>query len=327
MRNALRIAVGFGVFAVLSTSALAQTQVSQHLLLVDPTSGHMIKLQVPALSGPLTLNLPTTNGTLLTTANAWALGGNDLTGAGLSENRIGSTSPHDVVLVANGDPKLSISNAATGPVTLLDGTGLAFQDADESNVSTFTAGDQTANINYTLPTTQPAANDVLTATAVSGSGPYDVTLGWAAGGGADHAILSSDASTMDDDAYVEITDFAMSVAANTSYQVEIVLYNNNTTGSENTDLQLTFPSSNFSYSITLLRDNPEFSFGNVSAGTSATRTNISTSDNDRLLVLKGILEVGASGGQLQTYFKMNANEDGSRTITFLAGSHIVLRKL
>lgn len=48
-----------------------------------------------------------------------------------------------------------------------------------ANYTAFKAGTQSADITYTLPTTQPSANQVLAATAVSGSGPYDVTLGWA----------------------------------------------------------------------------------------------------------------------------------------------------
>ena len=52
-----------------------------------------------------------------------------------------------------------------------------------TGISSLQAGSQAATINYTLPTSQPSANDVLTATAISGSGPYAVTLGWAAGGG------------------------------------------------------------------------------------------------------------------------------------------------
>ncbi len=51
-----------------------------------------------------------------------------------------------------------------------------------TNYSAFKAGAQTADITYTLPTTQPSANQVLSATTVSGTGPYSVTLGWADAG-------------------------------------------------------------------------------------------------------------------------------------------------
>lgn len=321
MRIALRIAICFAVFLALSYTTTAQTVVSQHLLLVDPTTGHMIKLQVPALSGPLTLNLPTTNGTLITTANGWALGGNDLSLAGPLQNQIGSTSASmtDVDLIAGGDIKLRVG-ATTGLVSLLDATGLAFQDGDETNVSTFTAGDQTANINYTLPTTQPAANDVLTATAVSGSGPYDVTLGWT--GSIGRAVLSADISNIEDDVYAEMTDFKLAVEANTTYEVFMYLYNENVSGARNTDLQFTFPSGSMNVGATV------YNTGAFTVSSSpATLSNLDTDTNPRLVIVHGILTIGATGGDLQTYFKMNSGEDGTRTVTFKTGSHLLLRKL
>src|SRR5581483_9243734 len=44
--------------------------------------------------------------------------------------------------------------------------------------SSFTAGGQSSTIQYILPVSQPASSQVLTATAITGSGPYSVTLGW-----------------------------------------------------------------------------------------------------------------------------------------------------
>lgn len=322
MRIALRIAICFAVFAALSYTATAQTVVSQHLLLVDPTTGHMIKLQVPALSGPLTLNLPTSSGTLLTTANAWALGGNDLTGAGLSENRIGSTSPHDVVLVANGDPKLSISNAATGPVTLLDGTGLAFQDADESNVSTFTAGDQTANINYTLPTTQPAANDVLTATAVSGSGPYDVTLGWAAGGSSSSTgTLASDFSITDTDTETDITGVTVSLDANSTYEIDAVVVFELTAGDRNLRNFFRGPTGAFCWFQILNQSGDE---GNSFSIDQA--INRSNGNGSGAYAIHGFIRTFATSGNLKLTGRLNNDNGGTDTWTIKAGTFVKVKK-
>ena len=63
---------------------------------------------------------------------------------------------------------LSVLNAGT----------LSLYESGSVNFSSFAAGTQAADLRYTLPTSQPSANQVLTATGVSGAGPYDITLGW-----------------------------------------------------------------------------------------------------------------------------------------------------
>jgi hypothetical protein len=86
---------------------------------------------------------------------------------------IGTTAPTEKLEIKSGN--VLLSNAGTAGTLGFQGTG--------TGVSTFAAGAQgTTTISYTLPTTQPMASQVLTATAVSGSGPYNVTLGWTMGG-------------------------------------------------------------------------------------------------------------------------------------------------
>lgn len=100
---------------------------------------------------------------------------------------IGTTAPTEKLEVKSGNVLLSnIGTAGT----------LGFQGTS-TGLSTFKAGAQAATtINYTLPTAQPMASQVLTATALSGSGPYNVTLGWTMGGitylkTADESVSSS----------------------------------------------------------------------------------------------------------------------------------------
>ncbi|HEY6171299.1 MAG TPA: hypothetical protein VIX80_03470, partial [Candidatus Kapabacteria bacterium] len=86
---------------------------------------------------------------------------------------IGTTTPTEKLEVKSGN--VLLSNAGTAGTLGFQGTS--------TGVSTFAAGAQgAATINYTLPTVQPMASQVLTATAVTGSGPYAVTLGWTMGG-------------------------------------------------------------------------------------------------------------------------------------------------
>jgi hypothetical protein len=109
---------------------------------------------------------------------------------------IGTSAPTQKLEIKSGN--LLLSNAGTPGQIQFQGTS--------SGVSTITAGAQGATtINYTLPTTQPMASQVLTATAVTGSGPYAVTLGWTMGGitylkTADESVNSAGTgSTMQDD--------------------------------------------------------------------------------------------------------------------------------
>ena len=87
---------------------------------------------------------------------------------------IGTTGPSQAVEVKDGI--LLLSNSGTAKQLQFQGTS--------SGISTIQGAAQgSTTINYTLPTSQPSTNDVLTATSISGTGPYAVTLAWAAGGG------------------------------------------------------------------------------------------------------------------------------------------------
>lgn len=69
-----------------------------------------------------------------------------------------------------------------GYVGVANGKQLRFVEPGSTNFNSFQTASQTIDVQYTLPTTQPAAGQVLQATAVSGSGPYNVTLAWAHSG-------------------------------------------------------------------------------------------------------------------------------------------------
>lgn len=90
----------------------------------------------------------------------------------------------------NGDTNLYRSAADTlktddslvvgANLSVLNAGTFSLYESGSVNFSSFAAGTQANDLRYTLPTSQPSTNQVLTATAVSGTGPYDVTLGWAA---------------------------------------------------------------------------------------------------------------------------------------------------
>lgn len=330
----IRLAFAGLVGVLCFSSATAQTVVSSNLLLVDPGSGHMAKLQVPALTGPLTYNLPNSNGTLLITngsgvSSGWLLGGNDLSSAGPSDNKLGTSTTQDLILIAGNDGRMQLSNA-TSNVTLLDGTKLSFEETGGSNVSSFVAGAQSDDINYTLPTAAPAAGQVLTATNVTGPSPFAVTLGW------ENAIVTpvfkettTDAATVDQDAYVELTDLTTSVFANAIYEFEIVLGNQNTNGTQNADIALEFPSGTATFVFEQMKTiafmdytSPTYISG---SGSPAAVTGVVTRTTLHNYRIRGILKVGATAGDLKLMYKMNSGENGTRNFVIKAGSYLVLR--
>ena len=91
-----------------------------------------------------------------------------------------STNTASTLVERDASGNFSSGNINLGQVTLR-GSG--------AGTSSIAAGAQgTTTINYTLPTSQPSANQVLTATAVSGSGPYAVALGWSTPSGGTGSI-------------------------------------------------------------------------------------------------------------------------------------------
>ena len=112
---------------------------------------------------------------------------------------IGTPTPSQEFEVANGN--IILSHIVPGSDTLLfQGTG--------TGISSFTAGAQgPTTINYTLPTSQPLPNQVLSATSIVGTGPYNVMLGWTTGtGGAGGWNLTGNSGTTDGTDFLGTTD-------------------------------------------------------------------------------------------------------------------------
>ncbi|MBS1903401.1 MAG: hypothetical protein JSS75_06850 [Bacteroidetes bacterium] len=91
---------------------------------------------------------------------------------------IGRKDPTQALEVYNGNVLISNNTNSAGSIALEEPSGSG------TNVSKFVAQAQTADIVYTLPSAQPTANQVLTASSVSGAGPYAVTLAWSTPAGA-----------------------------------------------------------------------------------------------------------------------------------------------
>ncbi|MBS1904501.1 MAG: hypothetical protein JSS75_12405 [Bacteroidetes bacterium] len=128
---------------------------------------------------------------------------------------IGLTTPSQLIEARNGNLLLS-NNNATASSLMLQGTS--------SGVSSIKAGAQgTTTINYTLPTSQPSAGQVLSASSVSGSGPYNVSLGWSTSSGTgtapEYAIKSADQSIANSATLTNDNDLSLAIGANETWEV------------------------------------------------------------------------------------------------------------
>gem|GEM_PF-3397707 len=184
-RNMLRMCVVVCLMVLAIVPVYTQTLIGGKLQLFDAATPYQMFLSPPSpLSANITITLPGASGTLLVNqgsgvSNAWLGGGNSLAGS----DYIGSTTAHDVILIAGGGSNSRLTLvAASNAVTNHDAGEFRFAEpvAGGSDYSAFKAGTQGATFVYTLPLTVPAANQVLTATAVSGQ---DVTLSWLGAGG------------------------------------------------------------------------------------------------------------------------------------------------
>lgn len=98
---------------------------------------------------------------------------------------LGTTSPSYGLHVEKDNAAFINTTVATQGYFLLGNTNnlpqeLRFQEADGSgaNYSAFKAKIQSSDIIYTLPCDPPVVNEVLTASTISGAGPYYVDLDW-----------------------------------------------------------------------------------------------------------------------------------------------------
>lgn len=156
---------------------------------------------------------------------AWRLGGNNNAAA----TSLGSTSNNDVVMIANNAERLRLlasgGVAVTGDANV---TGKLSLKGTGSGVSTFAAGAQGAtSINYTLPTTTPDVDQVLTATAVAGN---NVTLGWSTpsggGGGSwpqQYREVWGDVANGNAENNLSVADLEVDLDANSVYSFEMLI--------------------------------------------------------------------------------------------------------
>lgn len=114
---------------------------------------------------------------------------------------IGTITPAQLLTLQNGNLLLSNNDGNAG-ILVLQGTG--------TGASTISSGAQgTTTINYVLPTSLPTAGQQLTASAITGTGPYNIAMSWApagSSGGSSGWSLTGNAGTTAGTNFVGTTD-------------------------------------------------------------------------------------------------------------------------
>ncbi len=127
---------------------------------------------------------------------------------------IGSSAPSQLLNVENGNLLLSRTGTYGADTLRFQGTS--------TGLSTFAAGAQgSTTINYTLPTSQPTADQVLAATNITGSGPYAVTLGWTSTGGGAWNLTGNSGTTDGSDFLGTSDNVPFTIRANNQQAVRI----------------------------------------------------------------------------------------------------------
>lgn len=303
----------------------AQESKVQSLLIVP--SGQAFGTIINSPTGLLaneTFNLPTTGGTLLVTpsagvSNAWLLGGNSLTSTP-TLNQLGTTSAQDLQLVSGGasNVRLTLSNSAAA-VTVNNGGELRLEKSGGTEYSSFRAGAQGANINYTLPITTPTVNQVLAATAVSGS---NVTLGWATSSGSGSAVTSTMGADFNipdgDDVLNDVTGLSVAVAANTTYEVIGRITLDETAGGDDLRLRFVGPAGAVLF-IQAFQNN-----GGTENGYPI-NTDIEYTGDD-IAVFHGFLIVAGTAGNFNVQSALVSSSGGTDTWDIKAGSFISIKQ-
>lgn len=237
----------------------------------------------------------------------------------LTVNTSGNLSTSGTVTVTGSS--LSLGSAATAP-------GLRFYEpsAGGTESSSFVAGAQAAVINYTLPTSQPTANQILTAQSISGTGPYAVVLTWANPSGAAGVSFPKTASKTVDETQVaatpkDVASLTTTVDANRTYGFEALISFSTDQLNATYDLIWTAPvGTTFAYSTQRVDVG-----GNAEVFTTSNTTSYAPSPlGQRYYRFKGTVVVGGTAGTFKLQVDRSVTGTGGSAITVYAGSYFSL---
>ncbi len=218
--------------------------------------------------------------------------------------------------------KLEVQN---GNVLLSNSTGTASQlqfEGTTTGVSTFKAGAQgSTTINYTLPTTQPSANQVLGATSVSGTGPYNVTLGWLDSanfiGSVEYVIKASDESHSSSTTLQDDNDLTLAIPANQTWEIVGDLIASSGSTTPNLKMGFTVPSgATFRIWASGVQENSTTSYENLTFNSSGTgkKMTIGSTSNATLVHYHGWITTSSTAGNITFQWAQNTSNGNAVTV-------------
>jgi hypothetical protein len=235
----------------------------------------------------------------------------------------GLTNPTQLVEIGDGNLLLS-NTTGTASQLQLEGTG--------TGVSTFKAGAQGATtINYTLPTAQPTANQVLTASTVTGTGPYNVALGWANGSGGSstlYAIKSADESHASSTTLQDDDELAVTLGANQTWEITSMIMAMANSTVPNIKIAFSLPAgATMRMWVTGVQDNTTTAYDNftLNASNTAKKMTIGVTNNATLISIHGWVTTSTTSGDLT--FRWAQNTSNANNVIVKADSYITARQL
>jgi hypothetical protein len=183
------------------------------------------------------------------------------------------------------------------------------------------AGSMSGDIKYTLPSALPTTNQVLSATAVSGT---DVTLGWANASGSSvsnyHTARTSNQTVASATNWQEILSVTPAVSKTYMFRASIRVQGN----ANNPDFEVRFTvpaSTTVSYTWFSSRATNLDQSGSLTDGTVAEIFDHADGTNWRTYEITGVITVSSTSGAVAIEARRNG---GSGNLTFGVGSNLML---
>lgn len=274
---------------------VAQPTITQSLILAGSNTTHRLTLTVPTLTGSRTVTIP-------------------------------DVSTNAFVMLTEGAQTANGALTLTAPLTLNGTSEIRFNNGTNTFYSSFkAAAGQGANITYTLPSTAPAAGQVLTAGT---SNPTELT--WAnptSGGGGGSNVqfvaLASESQNSSNSSWTSVTGMNVNIDAGKAYYLTAVFRIRRVTGSNDVNLgwEATENDVSNTWYFSVITNEDVDDTENTGDMTMTSAPQIDTEGSTVVVEVKGLVIGGSNNAILRPRFK-RANGSGSNTVAIMANSVI-----
>jgi len=302
----------------------AQTTITPKTQMFQSASPYTLSVEPEPLTGNVTVLLPATGGTLVSStpggvSTTWLLGGNDLAGPGPSDNRLGSTTAQDVRLIAGGGSNTRLTLLNSINVIEVNGGELRFVESAGTKYSAFKAGSQTQDITYTLPVDLPTLYQNIATVSVSGT---NAQLGGRTGAHASNSKTTADQSTSST-SFIDVNSMSVTLEPNKVYHIKCYLRANHADGNSDMDVQFVPPADATVWVSYQRLEGSVAAFASLKPGfielTAIPISLPTSSSNIGCYVLRGYVKTGTTGGTLQLQYR-HPGTGTSTTVQILENS-------